>query len=250
MTVEAGFWIWLIGAPAAIIFTAYLIYAPLTDLWCRYFDSTIVKHGPDRGRQIALTFDDGPNPEYTPRFLAALADRNVPAAFFLVGERAERYQDIVRQIEAGHHLIGTHTYSHRHAYLMTPWRARQEVVDGLAALADKTGQPAWFRPPWGAFNLATRLTAGSKDQRIAMWSVTGEDWKKNRTAEDIVATVTGQLAPGAVVVLHDSGGATGAAERTLAALPHIIEWAINREYQWVRLDQLAAFSPGQKKAAR
>jgi peptidoglycan-N-acetylglucosamine deacetylase len=241
VTEGTAFWIWLVGLPALFFLTAYLAYAPLTDLWSRYADRTVFKYGLTDSPHISLTFDDGPDPAYTPRVLDILAELDVPAAFFLVGAKVERHQDILRQIEAGRHLIGTHTYSHRHAYLLTPWRARREVIDGLA-MADKNNRPVLFRPPWGACNLAIRLTAGGNSQRIVLWSVNGGDWKKNRSADQIVSAVTGSLKPGSVVVLHDSGGAAGAAERTLAALPHIVKWARDHEYQWVRLDQLIADS--------
>ncbi len=246
MTDGTGFWFWLIGTPVILILGAYFIYAPATDLWSRFFDRTVIRHGDPGDSRISLTFDDGPDPAYTPLFLSELASLGVPAAFFLVGAKAERYPDIVRQITAGRHLVGTHTYRHRHAYLLTPWRARREVVEGLTVAADEGARPVWFRPPWGAFNLATRSTARWKGQRLVLWSVTGEDWKKNRTPDDIVSAVTRRLTPGAIVVLHDSGGAAGAAERTLAALPHIIAWARNHEYQWVRLDQLVNNPPAAK----
>lgn len=243
MTTGAGAWIWPVVIAAGIVLIAYLIYAPLTDLWCRYLDRTVAKHGATSDLRISLTFDDGPDPAYTPRVLSVLAERNVPAAFFLVGAKAERHPDIVRQIKESHHLIGTHTFNHRHAYLMTPWHARREVVKGLDALTEENVKPVWFRPPWGAFNLASRLTAGSRCQQIALWNVAGGDWKKNSAPDDIAAAVTRGLKPGAIVVLHDSGGAAGAAERTLAALPSIIDWARDNKYRWVRLDELVAGSP-------
>ncbi len=238
MTDGAGFLFWLVVIPAVLLLTAYFIYAPATDVWSRFFDRTVVRQGRPGEARISLTFDDGPDPAYTPRFLAELANRDVQAAFFLVGAKAERYPDIVSQIKDGRHLIGSHTYGHRHAYLLTPGRSRREVAGGLTAVAGKTGRSAWFRPPWGAFNLATRSAVHRTGQRVALWSVTGDDWKKNRTADDIFSTVVRRLKPGAVIVLHDSGGAAGAAERTLAALPRIIDWARDNEYQWVRLDQL------------
>jgi len=234
--------VWLVLTPAFAFLAAYIIYAPVTDIWSRYLDGRMVRSGRPSSHRIALTFDDGPDPEYTPRVLGILAAASVPAAFFLVGEKAERNHDIVRQIDAGNHLIGTHTYRHRHAYLITPGQARREVRQAIAVIADIVSPPFWFRPPWGAFNLSIRLTAAGAGQHIALWSVNGADWKQDRTADDIVAAVTRRLRPGAIVVLHDSGGAAGAPEQTVAALPDIIDWAKENGYIWERLDDLVGGS--------
>ncbi|WP_052299187.1 polysaccharide deacetylase family protein [Thermaerobacter marianensis] len=240
-------------AAAGAVTAAYLVYAPGTDLWSRFGDRRVLRRGlPEvggrggtrapagvSGAAVALTFDDGPDPRYTGRVLDILREHGVRAAFFLVGERARRHPGLVRRMMAEGHLVGSHTEHHRHAYLLLPWAAWREVTHGAESVAAAAGvRPRWFRPPWGAFNLATRVAATATGQRPVLWSITGGDWSRKETARRIADRVTRRLHPGAVIVLHDAGGAPGAPENTVAALPTIIETARRRGFRWVRLDEL------------
>src|SRR5205085_11172613 len=103
---------------------------------------------------IALTFDDGPDPEWTPRILETLARRDVPATFFVVGERAKRAPDVVRTIAAAGHDLGNHSWSHPNLWFCTPSRTAAEIDPTQDLLADLTGTaPRYFRPPWGIVNM-------------------------------------------------------------------------------------------------
>jgi peptidoglycan/xylan/chitin deacetylase (PgdA/CDA1 family) len=221
-----------------IVVVLYGIYGPLTDAYVRYVDTAVLRRG-DR-KAIALTFDDGPDPRYTPRVLDILRDEGIEAAFFVVGHRAAKYPELLGRIEAEGHLVATHTYSHHHAYLTSPWRAWREVTAGVDEVESVTRRrPAWFRPPWGATKLAMRLAVAASQQRLVLWTVTGEDWDQEQTPRSIAAGVNSQLKPGAIVVLHDAGGSPGAPENTIAALPDIIGRAQEEGFRWVRLDQLS-----------
>lgn len=112
----------------------------------------VIKRGPNRP-MVALTFDDGPDPEYTPRILDALASSDALATFFMVGRQIEAAPAVARAIAAAGHDLGNHTYGHRHLWSLTPAASVVEVDRGAAAVADATGvTPRYFRPPWGTFN--------------------------------------------------------------------------------------------------
>jgi peptidoglycan-N-acetylglucosamine deacetylase len=221
---------------------AFLLYAPLPDLWGRVTGNS-VRQGDSERREMALTFDDGHDPRYTPRVLEVLQERGVSATFFLVGEQVRRYPELARRIVAESHSAGTHTLSHRHAYLLGPRATSKEVEGGRRVCMETLGEaPRWFRPPWGALNAWTRRAALRSGQRVALWSITGKDWRARETPASIARRVVERFRPGAIVLLHDSGGAQGAPARMLAALPAILDAAAAQGYTWRRLDDLVGAS--------
>ncbi len=131
--------------------------------------------GPRTARRVALTFDDGPDPEYTPRVLDLLAREDVPATFFLVGERAARAPDVVRAMAAAGHEIGNHTWSHSNLWLCGPRRTDSEIRRAHDLLADLGGRPPrHFRPPWGAVNAAMFGALRRVAARCVFWSIQPE----------------------------------------------------------------------------
>jgi peptidoglycan/xylan/chitin deacetylase (PgdA/CDA1 family) len=196
----------------------------------------VVWTGDGRSRKIALTFDDGPDPRYTPRCLELLAAHGVRASFFLVGERARRHPDLARAIRAGGHDIGNHTWSHRYHWLLAPEAARIEVRRGAEAIGDVIGEmPPFFRPPFGAMNASSYREARRLDERCVMWSLPGRDWQRGLVPETIARRITGRLRGGAIVLLHDGGGAEGAPQVMLEALPRILTAAKQQGFPLVSL---------------
>lgn len=181
-----------------------------------------VRKGP-RAPRVALTFDDGPDPVWTPRVLHVLAAWGAPGSFFVVGERAARAPDIVRAIAAAGHDLGNHGWSHRSLWLCGPKRTADEIGRTHAFLADLTGRaPRDFRPPWGMVNAAMFPVLRRHRLRCVLWSVQPEGLRP----VDAVSQVDRVLArahPGAIVDLHDAEGTPRAPERLLAALPEMID---------------------------
>ncbi|HEX3015746.1 MAG TPA: polysaccharide deacetylase family protein [Desulfobacteria bacterium] len=168
---------------------------------------------------VALTFDDGPNPDITPQILDLLAKYHIRATFFLVGERALKYPELVKQILAKGHKIGSHSQYHRYAWLTSPlktWRGWEEGVANLEAITGE--QIEIVRPPWGTFNLATWLWLIWRKKRAVLWNAEGHDWLATRTPAAISDQIVGQAREGTIIVLHDAGGQTGAPLNTLQAL--------------------------------
>jgi peptidoglycan/xylan/chitin deacetylase (PgdA/CDA1 family) len=178
----------------------------------------------DRDR-VALTFDDGPHPQGTPAVLAELDRRGARATFFLVGEQVARDPGLAREVAAAGHEIALHGY--RHALLLRR-RVAELAADldrAAAAIADATGAaPRLYRPPYGVFSSGALAHVRARGWRPLLWSRWGRDWERRATASSIARRATGGLAPGDVVLLHDSDAysSSGSWRATAAALPSVI----------------------------
>ncbi len=202
----------------------------------------VVKRGPARP-MVALTFDDGPDPDHTPRILDALAAAGARATFFMIGRQAEALPGIARSVAASGHDLGNHTYGHRHLWTLSPGASIAEVDRGAAAVADATGvMPRYFRPPWGTFNWAAYLRAGQLGEERILWSVRPEGWLVPAPAARMARFVVRRSHPGAIVNLHDRGGHPSSPTETVAALPAMIAGLRARGLEVVPLRVLLGLS--------
>jgi peptidoglycan/xylan/chitin deacetylase (PgdA/CDA1 family) len=198
------------------------------------------RRGPVGGRQVALTFDDGPDPAATPRLLRLLAARGVRATFFLIGERAARHPDVVRAITQAGHEVGNHTWRHRNAWLLPPAAAAREITEGADILADILGRPPrLYRPPWGIVNVAALATVRRLGLTTVLWSVQHEGLRPRSPAAQL-RHVAERLHDGAIVDLHDAPGLPGAPERLLATMPGLLDLLETRGYGAVTVSELLA----------
>ena len=212
-----------------------------------------------RGRrtpQVALTFDDGPDPQFTPHQLKTLKEHNVQASFFVVGKLAEQYPDLIRQIAAEGHTLGSHGYQHGFSWLQGPFSSIREISRGNQSITKITGKaPGFYRPSWGVFNLASFLFLRFNKQKVLLWSFMSQDWAPMSTSEKITCCVLKKIKPGSVVVFHDRCTKPGAAEdgpaKMLEALPGILEELKNRGLKPVKLEEMAfQDTPMVKRALR
>ena len=192
------------------------------------------------GRRIALTFDDGPDPEFTPHVLELLATHHVRATFFLVGERAARAPATVRAIAAAGHEVASHGWSHRSLWLCGPARTHDEVGRARAMLGELTGRaPVLFRPPWGMVNAALFGALRRHGQRCVFWSIQPEGLRPAPAAAQI-ARVLRRAHPGAIVDLHDAEGTPQAPARLCAALPGMLDGLAEAGYGFGTVSELLA----------
>jgi peptidoglycan/xylan/chitin deacetylase (PgdA/CDA1 family) len=193
---------------------------------------------------VALTFDDGPDPIFTPQILDVLAAHHARATFFVLGERAALYPDLIRRIHREGHTVGTHTQRHRlRFHFGSPAYVQREIEDAVAVVAGiLPSRPLLFRPPQGlrtpCFASGWARTSGLT---CVTWSVRGLD-SRPTTAGAIVARVEHRLAPGAIVTLHDGTGLGGGASRapTLEALTTILTECETRGLRCVALPEIGA----------
>jgi peptidoglycan/xylan/chitin deacetylase (PgdA/CDA1 family) len=197
-----------------------------------------VWRGPATRRRIALTFDDGPDADWTERTLALLDRDKVSASFFLVGERAVRAPGTVKRIAAAGHEIGSHGWSHRSLWLCGPRRTENEIGRAHRVLSDAVGGPIrHFRPPWGMVNVAMFRALRRHDQRCVFWSIQPEGLRATPPARQVEHVVR-RAHPGAIVDLHDAEGVRDAPERLLAALPRMIAGLRELGYEFATVSEL------------
>lgn len=188
----------------------------LPTLYGRSYAKRVKKQGPDR-REIALTFDDGPNPVYTPLLLDLLKQYNVKATFFVIGEKAKLYPDLIRRMEKEGHEVGIHNNRHISSWLLSPAALERELVQAASHITAITGNRAeLYRPPWGHFNPFTLQKA--QPFQTVMWTAIPGDWKKKMTPEKLAQKLRFARSNGAVITLHDSGHTFGAYEKAPAVM--------------------------------
>lgn len=154
---------------------------------------------------VALTFDDGPDPELTPRILDTLARHDAKATFFIVGEKASAHPEIVKRIVDEGHLVGNHTYGHSSRFPMLNSRQMREELQRCDAVIEKiTGyKPTLFRPPFGVTNPPLARAVCASGYTVAGWSIRSLDTVSRWTRTKIFGRVRRRLRPGTVILLHD-----------------------------------------------
>lgn len=184
---------------------------------------------------IALTFDDGPHPQNTPRLLDILKQRNVKATFYVVGTNVKRYPEIMRRIVAEGHEIGNHTVNHPNLSKMSDAGVRQELSATHDAVLAATGvPPRTLRPPYGAITAAQKSWIRRDfGYPSILWSVDPEDWKKPGSATVTSRLVSG-ASPGGILLVHDIHAPT------VDAIPATIDQLLARGFQFVTVTQLIA----------
>lgn len=222
---------WLLAGAAPASWGAYTWGSHLLTL-------ASVWRGPRDRRAVALTFDDGPDPDSTPRVLDVLERERVRGAFFLVGRRAARAPAVARRIAEAGHDLGNHTWSHPSLWRCGPGETDREIADGHAAIAQAAGDaPRYFRPPWGKTNLAMFGAIRRLGTPCVFWTVQPESRRPVPAAEQ-ARRGSARARPGAIYDLHDADGVPGAGRRLAEYLPALIESLRRQGYALVPLREL------------
>ncbi|HEX2602370.1 MAG TPA: polysaccharide deacetylase family protein [Gemmatimonadaceae bacterium] len=186
---------------------------------------------------VALTFDDGPNPDATPRILDTLGEKGVRATFFVLGSHAERWPELVRRMSSEGHQLGNHGYFHRKLQFKSPFYVSRDIRLGIRAIR-RAGAPAprYFRAPHGFRSPWTTPIASSYGERTVGWSLGVWDSDRPGVNEIVRRTIEG-VTPGSIVLLHDGDGYNPDGDRmqTAAALPHIIDRLTDQGYEFATL---------------
>lgn len=154
-------------------------------------------------RIAAMTFDDGPHPEHTPRLLDVLAMHGAKATFFVVGAAAAAQPEVTKRIVAEGHTLANHTFDHRSVPLLPRSEREQQLRRCQAALASFGGDNRLFRPPYGDQSLASRIDALRLGYEVVAWTFHCSDWLEHDT-DFFTGRLTAQLRPGSIFLLHDS----------------------------------------------
>lgn len=210
----------------------------------------VVTRGPDSADGVALTFDDGPNPEHTPRILNLLDAAKIKATFFVIGRKAEAHPEIVRAIKARGHAIGLHSYAHHRLFSLRSLRyVRSDLERGRKAIEAITGEPAvLFRPPIGHMSPRIAKAVDELGLVVVGWSIRALDGTARAKPDKVAERVIDRLEPGAIVLLHDAAERDDRTPASVQALPLILE-AMKREgLRGVRVDAWALGSENEEDA--
>lgn len=233
-----------IGAAAVAVAAGYQSMAPTGQWYGRTFTG-LPRTGLPRGsKQIALTYDDGPNDPYTQRLLEVLARHGVRATFFVIGRFVQRRPEIVREIVKAGHAIGNHTFTHPNLIFQSAAQTRTQLRDCQQAIADATGlQAKLFRPPFGGRRPVTLCVAREFGLEPIMWNVTGYDWNAP-PAEVIERKVTRRVGGGNVILLHDGSHQAMGADRsqTVIATDRLIARYRDKGYEFVTVPEMMGCS--------
>lgn len=192
------------------------------------YQPDIYRVGDRSSNKVAITFDDGPSPEFTPAILDILREYDVPATFFMVGSHVEKYPEIAQRVVEEGHTVGSHTYNHFNLPTLSTVQLQKELMEATAAIADITGvYPSFVRPPRGMYDDRFRRMANLLGQEIVLWSISTRDWRFGVTASYIERLVESRVRGGDIILFHDSGALLrnegGDRRATVMALPQVIE---------------------------
>jgi peptidoglycan/xylan/chitin deacetylase (PgdA/CDA1 family) len=195
----------------------------------------IYTHGRIQGPYLAMTFDDGPSAEYTPRLLDLLKARHLKATFFLIGQNVQAHPELVRRIVAEGHEVGNHTWDHPQLSKLSDERATDEIEKTQDAIHTACGvTPVLLRPPYGALNKPEHVWIPQRLKlNVIYWSVDTLDWK-HPGAATITQRVLAGARPGAIILQHDIHG------QTIDAMAAALDGLIAKGYHLVTVSQLIA----------
>ncbi len=230
------------GPPSLVLslgaFTAYvtLVMAGVTWMPLRMFADSL-NHGPKDARGVALTFDDGPSPEHTPRILDLLDRAKMSATFFVIGKKAEKYPEIVREIVRRGHDVALHGYEHdRLVALRGAGRVTRDIERAIAVLEGITGvRPRLYRPPVGHTSPRVAKAAEDTDVELVGFSVRALDGLKNAKPDDVARRVIRGLDDGAIVLMHDAAERDDREPAAIQALPKVLEAMRERHLDAVKV---------------
>jgi len=177
---------------------------------------------------VYLTFDDGPIPEITPWVLDLLAEYNIKATFFCVGDNVQKYSEVFQMIHDRGHKIGNHTFHHIQG-LKTDTQSYLEDVEE----ADRLIKSKLFRPPYGHMRFS-QFKALKKQYKVIMWDVVTRDYSSLMTADHVFEIVKKYTRNGSIIVFHDS---LKAGDRMKESLPKSIEWLLEQGYNFRLIDE-------------
>lgn len=199
-------------------------------------EDELIYHGrPNNRMEIALSFDDGPHPRYTPIILDILAEYGIKATFFMVGENVGYYPAAAEAVVAAGHEIGNHTFTHRRINLMNEHEILREIESCEDAVASVSEQKLHFiRPPEGHLNDTMRRVIGSLDYQIVLWDVDTRDWAHTPPSV-ITKHVLDTVQAGDIILMHDF---IGHDSPTPTALRQLIPALLERGYHFVTVGEL------------
>jgi len=191
---------------------------------------------------VALTFDDGPSPIWTPQILDALKESGVKATFFMLGRHVEEYPEIARRVKDEGHDIGNHSYKHPNLLFYNKYQLKDEILKAEEVIKTATGVTTkYFRPPKAWLSKREKKKIKEMGYEVILWSLNSKDWV---TFDDkyIIRYLVKNVRPGDIILFHDSGGAFsvegGDRHETVLTIPRLVEKLKEKGYRFVTITEL------------
>ena len=219
-------------------------------IWfCFFFDNAVLTRNgtvyqvPNSKNKIALTFDDGPSPAWTPLLLDELKKLGIKGTFFVIGHHVRAYPQVARRIVQEGHLIGNHGYAHSVILYYTLPEIEEEIKYTEQVIKEVTGETTlYYRPPkaWLLPSLKNKIK--SLDYTIVLWSINSKDWTPIFNARGWVDQVAGKIKSGDIILFHDSGNVFSAEggdrSETIKAVTYLVESLRKKGFEFVTVEQL------------
>jgi len=228
------------------------LYAFIPGLLSRVFGYRVFKRGTVK-QEVALTFDDGPDPIYTAKLLDLLQKYNAKATFFVVGVHAEKHPELLLRMKNEGHVIGVHNYVHKTNWLMRPKTVKKHIQMTNDIIEKVTGERSiYYRPPWGIMNLFDYRNVTQLN--IILWSALFGDWSEKMTADKLKQRMLKKVNAGEVLLLHDCGRTLGAdvdaPRNMLIALEAYLKAATAKGLNMVTIDQMIKLTDKKSETKR
>ena len=229
--------LWWVALPVAI-FEALMVYG--ASVVQSDFYRKVLCSGDTPLKEIAITFDDGPSAEFTPKVLSALAEFGAPATFFLIGKNIRGNEELLRRIDAEGHAVGNHTFTHSYFVDFKGFTGFKDELNRTAdAIHEVIGKRIkLFRPPYGVMTPQLANASVALDYQVIGWNVRSFDTTRS-SEERIADRVLKRIKPGAVILFHD------ASDKTVNVLKRTLRYAQQNGFKVVSLERLLAVRPYQ-----
>lgn len=231
----------LSAAAVIIAITAITLFTVFFDQAVIVRKSTIYRVNTDE-KIIALTFDDGPSPVWTPQILDELKEAGIKATFFMAGKHVERYPEVARRVALEGHEIENHGYDHKVMVYYKTDELKKEISDTEKIIKDVTGQTAgYFRPPKAWLTDAEKRIIKEMGYGVVLWSLNSKDWVTFHDKQ-ITSFILRHIRPGDIILFHDSGGVFGTEggdrRQTVKTIPRLARKLKERGYRFVTISEL------------
>lgn len=191
--------------------------------------------GPAGSTSVALTFDDGPHPKFTPQLLEILKAEGVPATFFMLGNMVKQYPEVARAVAEGGHEIANHGFSHKKLTGLSRERIHEEISGTQELIEETTGiRPTLFRAPYGSVNETVRSKLLDLDLELVGWAVDPRDWERGNSSQKISGFILERTGGGDIVLLHDIHG------RSIESVVPVIKGLREKGYHFTTAGALIA----------
>jgi len=226
-----------------------LLVGILVAAFCVFFDEAVIVRkgtfyrGSPTSKVVALTFDDGPSPIWTPQILDELKRAGVKATFFMIGEHVAKYPDIARRVASEGHEIENHSWDHHVLIYYKDAELKWEIKDTERIIKEVTGRTThFFRPPKAWISNKEKEQIKNMGYKVVLWSLNAKDWV---TFDDkyIINYIVRNVRPGDIILFHDSGGVFGveggSRDETVRSIYRLTEKLREKGYGFVTISELA-----------